>query len=166
MIRKFLRLNKLDLAVGLIICLCALGFLTARAGHAGVDSIIEGNGKVAIDVFFAGLKTEDLDIFKVGDKAAITIRNQPIQPPMTISKVQHNPKQTAFLSNDGKKVLTFADPTNPLANDYLITVIDDAEITKDGYVVRGNKIKVGNQVELEGFKYRFQGMVVDITPAH
>ncbi len=47
----------------------------------------------------------------------------------------------------------------------MVTVEETADRTKDGYVVSGNKIKIGNQVELEGFKYRTQGVVVDIREA-
>lgn len=162
--RSFSKLNQLDLALLAIICLCVTGFGLARAGHAGVDKMIEGTSKIGIDVYIAGLKTEDCNIFKVGDLSAITIRNQPVQPPMTISKVEHNPKQAAFLSPDGKKVLSFPDPTSPISHDFLVTVVDQADCTKDGYVVRGNKIKLGNLIELEGFKYRVQGVVVDIKP--
>jgi len=158
------RLNRLDFALLLVIGLCLTGFWLARAGHAGVDKVIEGKNKIGIDVYIAALKTEDLDIFKVGDKSSITISNQPVQPPMTISKVEHCPKQTAFLAPDGKKLICFDDPTNPISHDFLVTVVDEAERTSDGYVVRGNKIKLGNQIELEGFKYRVQGFVVDIKP--
>jgi len=158
------RLNGLDLALLLVICLALAGFFLARAGHAGVNKIIEGTAKVGIDVYITGLKTEDLNIFKVNDLASITIRNQPVQPPMTIVKVVHTPKAVSFLSPDGKKALAFADPANPIAYDFLVTVLDQAERTSDGYVVRGNKIKLGNQIELEGFKYRVQGVVVDIKP--
>jgi hypothetical protein len=44
----------------------------------------------------------------------------------------------------------------------VVTVDDEAEVTNDGYVLRGNKVKVGNQVELESFKYRVAGTVLDI----
>ncbi len=54
------------------------------------------------------------------------------------------------------------DPANEIAHDFYVTVSGDAEETKDGFVIRGNKIKIGNQVELEGHKYRIQGMVIDI----
>lgn len=158
------KLNRLDFALLVVVGLCIAGFLLARAGHAGVDKVIEGTDKICIDVYLSGLKTEDLDLFKVGDKSAITIRNQPVQPPMTVAKVEHSPKQAAFLSPDGKKLLSFDDPTNPLSHDFLVGVVDQAERTADGYVVRGNKIKLGNLVELEGFKYRVQGLVVDIKP--
>jgi len=116
-------------------------------------------------VFFTGVKTKDLDLFKVGDKTSMTIRNVPVQPPMTIVAVRHTPKQIAFLGQDGKKVVSFDDPTIPLANDFAVTVQDEADRTNDGFVVRGQKLKVGNQIELEGFKYRIVGVVTDITPA-
>jgi Domain of unknown function (DUF4330) len=155
-------INAFDFGLLVVLLLCAMGFLLARAGHAGVDKVIEGTGKIGIDVFITGLKTKDIDLFKVGDKSAVTIRNQPVQPPMTIAKVEHNQKLVSFLSVDGKKALALPDPANPIAYDFLVTVVDEADRTADGYVVHGNKIKLGNQIELEGFKYRVQGVVVDI----
>jgi hypothetical protein len=155
-------INAFDFGLMAVLLMCVTGFLLARAGHAGVDKIIEGTGKIGIDVYITGLKTKDIDLFKVGDKSAVTIRNQPVQPPMTIAKVEHNQKLAAFLSVDGKKALALPDPANPIAYDFLVTVVDEADRTPDGYVVHGNKIKLGNQIELEGFKYRVQGVVVDI----
>lgn len=160
--KLFGRLNVLDSCLLVIILLSALGFGMARAGHAGVDKVIKGVEQVAIDVYITGLKTEDIELFKVGDTASITIRNQPVKPPMQISAVKHWSKQVSFISPDGKKAVAFADPAQPLAHDFLVTVVDQAEVTDDGYVIRGNKIKIGNQVELESFKYRAQGVVVDI----
>jgi hypothetical protein len=158
-------LNPIDSAVVVMILLAGIGFGLAKAGHAGVDKVVQGVEKVAIDVSITGLKTKDVDIFKVGEPCSITIRNVPVQPPMKITAVQHTPKQVTFLSADGKKVLAFPDPANPIATDFLVTVQDEAERTADGYVIRGNKIKLGNQIELEGFKYRIQGVVADIRHA-
>jgi len=154
--------NFVDCAALALTMLCALGFLTARSGHAGVNKIIEGTHKVAIEVYISSLKTRDVDLFKVGEKSAITIRNQPVEPPMTIVAVKSLPKEIAFLSNDGKKTVVLPDAANPTARDFYVTLSDEADQTKDGYVIRGNKIKIGNQVELEGFKYRAQGVVVEI----
>lgn len=156
------RANFIDFSLVAIILAAGLGFGLQKAGHAGVNQVIQGTPKVAIDVYITGLKTKDLELFKVGAPSSITIRNQPVKPPMTITKVEHAPKQVAFLSPDGKKAVSFADPANPIAHDFTITVTDQAEETEDGYVVRGNKIKVGNQIELEAKKYRVQGVVVDI----
>ncbi len=83
------RLNAFDSAVIVLVVLCALGFGMARAGHAGVDKIIEGKSRIEFDVFLIGLKTLDPDLFKVGEVSAITIRNRPVEPPMKISKVEH-----------------------------------------------------------------------------
>ena len=162
MIEQKRRFNVVDLTAMVIVIAAVLGFGLARAGHAGVDKVIQGNPKIAIDVYITGLKTEDTNLFKVGDKAAITIRNQPVEPPTIITKVQHWPKQIAFLSSDGKKAVAFPDPTNAIAHDFLVTVTAQAECTKDGFVYRGNKVKLGNQIELEGFKYRVQGVIADV----
>jgi len=162
MMKQPRKINLFDCGLIVVILLSLMGFSLARASKAGVDQMIEGISKVAIDVYITGLKTRDLDLFKEGEKASITVRNVPLQPPMTITKVTHNPKQVAFLSPDGKKAIAFPDPANAIAHDFLVTVVDDAERTKDGFVVRGQKIKVGNPIELEGFKYRAQGVVVDV----
>lgn len=159
---SILSFNPIDSGIVILAVLSLLGYFTARCGHAGVNQVIEGSHKVAIEVYISGLKTHDTAIFKVGDKSAITIRNQPVEPPLTIVEVKSNPKEASFLSLDGKKAIAFADPANAIAHDFYITLTDVAEQTKDGYVIRGNKIKIGNQVELEGFKYRTQGVVIDI----
>jgi hypothetical protein len=162
---KSRHLNIFDYSLLVLVFLSVLGFGLAKAGHAGVNQEIKGTPRVQIQVFITGLKTKDLNLFKVGDKTSFTIRNVPVTPPMTVVKVEHQQKQVAFLSPDGKKAVAFADPANPLAQDFLVTVEDEALETADGYVIRGNKIKLGNQVELEAFKYRVQGVVVDINPA-
>ena len=161
-------LNSIDYSFIVLVMLCLCGYFTARSGHAGVNQVIEGTHKVAIEVFISGLKTHDIDIFKVGDKSAITIRNQPVEPPLTIINVKTNAKEASFLSLDGKKAIAVLDPANSIAHDFYVTLTDEAEQTKDGFVIRGNKIKIGNQVELEGFKYRAQGVVIDIKaiPIH
>lgn len=159
------RFNAFDFACLVVVVMCALFFLLAKAGHAGVNQAIHGTQKVDIDIYFAGVKTRDLGLFKVGEPAALTIRNQPVYPPMKIVSVAHQPRQVAFLSPEGKTALAVDDVSSPLMHDFEVTVTDTADVTNDGYVVRGNKLKVGNSVELEGFKYRLQGVVVDITPS-
>lgn len=161
---KFGRLNGFDFACLLLVILCAAGFVLAKAGHAGVDQTIRGTHQIDIDLYFVGVKTKDINLFKVGEPASLTIRNVPVDPPMKIIAVKEQPKQASFLSPDGKSAVSFADPSSPIAHDFEVTVRDTADITNNGYVVRGNKLKVGNQVELEGFKYRVQGVVSDINP--
>ena len=66
------------------------------------------------------------------------------------------------MSTEPETTRPLPDPAVPHAHDFIITVQDEADATKDGFVIRGNKVKIGNLVELEGFKYRAQGVVVDI----
>lgn len=162
---KLGRLNGFDFACLVLVLLCIAGFVLAKAGHAGVDQVITGTHKINIDLYFSGVKTKDKQMFKVGDNAALTIRNQPVYPPMKIVNVKEAQKQVSFLSPDGKSAVSFADPSVPLAHDFEVTVQDTADVTNDGYVVRGNKLKIGNQIELEGFKYRVTGVVTDINVA-
>ncbi|MBX9667510.1 MAG: DUF4330 domain-containing protein [Candidatus Obscuribacterales bacterium] len=157
------RVNGFDAAVVTTVIFCVLGFAMAKAGHAGVDNVIEGKVRVSIDVYLIGLKTLDPEIFKTGETSAITIRNRPVEPPMKISKVDHWQHKASFLAPDGKSAVAFPDPAVPVAHDYIVTVEENAERTADGYVVSGNKIKIGNQVDLEGFKYRASGVVVNVN---
>ena len=55
------------------------------------------------------------------------------------------------------------DLSSPFSYDFLVTVEDDAKITKDGAVVGGNKIKIGLPVTLEGVDYRLNGVVSNIS---
>lgn len=150
----------------LVVALASLaGFGLAKAGYAGVDQVIEGTQRVSIDVYLIGLKTADTDLFKKGEKSAVTIRNRPVEPPMTVTAVKHWPHKASYLKPDGSGAVAFPDPATPVAHDFIVTVEDEADRTKDGYVIRGNKVKIGNLIELEGFKYRAQGVVVDIGPS-
>jgi hypothetical protein len=161
--KSILRISFIDSAVLLVVLFCFIGNFTASRGHAGVNKVIEGTPRVNIEIYISGMKTRDLNLFQVGDKSSLTIRNQPVDPPLLITAVKSSPKEASFY--DGKKVIAAPDPANAIAHDFYVTVTCDAEETKDGYVIRGNKIKIGNQVELEGRKYRIQGMVVDLQEA-
>lgn len=159
------KINALDAVVVCTILASAVGFGLAKAGLAGTDKIItKGPGKVAISIYFSGVKTLNTDLFEVGSGTNVTIRNRPVTPAMTITKVDHWQHKASFLSSDGKSAIAFADPSIPIAHDYVVTVTDQAEGTDDGYVIRGNKVKIGNQVDLEGMNYRLTGVVVDISP--
>lgn len=157
------QLNPFDAGIVVVILLAIAGYGLAKAGHAGVDGMIDGKGPIEIDISFTGVKTLDTDLFKVGAPASLSIRNQPVQPPMHVTNVLHWAKQVSFLSPDGKRAVAMADPANPIANDFLVTVQEDhAERTSDGWIIRGAKIKVGNPVDLESAKYRISGVVADI----
>jgi hypothetical protein len=162
--KKYFKANLLDAAVMLLVVVSLAGFFLAHAGYAGVNQVLKGQTTVSLDLFLPNVRTTDQSLFKTGDKTALTVRNQPVYPPFTITAVKRTPRLIAFPSTGGKSLTSFTDPAQPYANDYLVTVSDQAEITNDGYVIHGNKIKVGNQIDIEGFKYRVSGTVLDIRP--
>jgi hypothetical protein len=162
--KQYLRANSLDTAVMLLVIVCLIGFLLAQKGYAGVNRVLKGQTVVSIDLFLPNVRSTDHELFTVGDKTALTVRNQPVYPPFTITAVKKTPRLIGFPAPGGKSLSSFVDPSQPYSNDYLVTVCDQAEITNDGYVIHGNKIKIGNQIEIEGFKYRVIGTVLDLRP--
>ena len=154
--------NLIDASLVLTILMSLLGFILARNSMAGVDKVVEGRPNVKISVLIVGLKSLDSNIFKVGDNTNLTIRNQPVEPALQIVDVKSMPRKVTFLAKDNITPIAIPDVANPYARDYLITLSQKAEMTKDGFVICGNKLKIGNQVDLEDFKYRVQGVVVDI----
>lgn len=157
------RINLLDFSLLVVLLVSAGGYFLAQKGYAGVDKVITGKAKINMQVFLSGFKTTNPDLFKAGDDVYMTIRNNPVDSPMTIVDVKHTPKQISFLSPDGKKAVSFTDPSQPLAHDFVVTIADEAERTKDGYVLKGNKVKIGSTVELEAFSYRVQGVLVGLS---
>lgn len=157
-------LNLLDFLLLLTIVFSTTGFILARAEKTPLNQIIKDKEEIAIellipDVFSTSPKET---FFKAGEKTAITIRNRPYTK-LSITKSESKPKMTVISSPNGA-FKTIEDPTKTNFKDYFVTISDTALKTDDGYVIGGNKIKIGNQIELEGFNYRLNGKVINIYP--
>lgn len=156
--RVFGRFNLIDLTVVLVAALFLLGVGLARSGHAGVNKQLRGEGTAEFDLFIRGGIT-DPAIFKVGDKTFITIRNQPYAA-LTIRQVKVTPRTITMPAPGG--VRAYPDPSEPYSKDVLLTLREKAQLTDDAIVLGGNKIKVGVPIDIEGFKYRLRGSIVDV----
>ncbi len=158
-----INLNFLDLLLIFTILFSITGYLLAKAEKTQLNKIIQGKGNIAIEVLIPDIFSENTDLFMVNDKSAITIRNRPYTK-LKIIKIESSPKQVIIpaLSSSSYKAIT--DPTKTNVKDYTVTLTDEALTTNDGYVIGGNKIKIGNQVELEGFNYRLNGRVINVYP--
>lgn len=159
-------LNLLDCLLLLTVAFSTTGFILARAEKIPLNQIIKGKEEIAIellipDVFSTSDSSKEV-FFKSGDKTAITIRNRPYTK-LSIIKSESKPKMTVIPSTNGT-FKTIEDPTKVNFKDYFVTISDTALKTDDGYVIGGNKIKIGNQIELEGFNYRLNGKVINIYP--
>ncbi len=162
MSNKAYKVNILDFVLIITLLFSLTGFKMAMAEKTGLNKIIEGKEKIAIELLVPDVYSENKDIFKVGENTAITIRNRPYTK-LPIIKVDSKSK---FLTLPDFMGLfkTIEDPARKNTKDYLITLSDTALVTNDGYVIGGNKIKIGNQIELEGMSYRLGGKVINVYP--
>ena len=106
--------------------------------------------------------TAEDEIFKKGDVSFITIRNVPYTK-LEIVDVKKEKMMEMFFNNDRPEVPYLIDNiAYPNRFQYKITLKDNAQVTADGAVIGGNKIKIGLPVDLEGFNYRMSGTVSDV----
>lgn len=155
------RINIVDFIIGGIILLGVLGIFLVQSGtHITSGQMVEGETDILITVQIPNLKTLDPQLFEPHKKTAITIRNQP-RGDVLIEQVSSNPVRITGVLPSGKPVLV-DDLAQTNGYDYLIQLKDHAKITKDGYVSEGVKVKVGLPIELEGFKYRVYGKIVNV----
>ena len=156
--KLFGRVNVLDLLLLMVVFVSALGVVLARTGNAGVNQVLKGEGVAEIDLFFRG-SIADPGMFKVGEKTFITIRNQP-HASLDIVGVKVTPKMVTMPDPAGVKA--YPDPSEPFGKDVVLTVREKAQFTTDAIIMGGQKIKVGVPIEVEGFKYRLRGSIVDV----
>jgi len=157
------KLRPLDIIIILIVLIALIvGAATFAGKRATSSKQIEASTKVDIEIYFRGVVvTSNNSPFETGDETFITIRNVPYTK-LKITNVNYDRKKVMMPTSTGDyKVVD--DVTSPFNYDFLVTVEDDAKITKDGAVVGGNKIKIGLPVTLEGVDYRLNGIVSNIS---
>ena len=157
------KLRPLDIIITVIILIALIvGVVTFLDKRATSSKQIEASTKVDIEVYFRGVVvTSNNSPFETGDETFITIRNVPYTK-LKITSVNYDRKKVMLpIGKNGYQVVD--DLTSPFNYDFLVTVEDDAKITKDGAVVGGNKIKIGLPVTFEGVDYRLNGIVSNIS---
>jgi hypothetical protein len=155
------RFNILDSVFAGAVTLGLLGIFLVQSGtHVTSGQMVEGESDIAVTVQIPNLKTLDSKLFEPGKMTAITIRNQP-RGEVKIESVDMHPVRMTLANAAGKPLLV-DDLSQANGYDYLITLRDHAKVTKEGYVAEGVKVKIGLPIELEGFKYRVYGKIVDV----
>ena len=148
------------IVVGLLL-VAFVGFMTAKNMRQTASKQIEATSNIEFDVFLRSVTmTSDECPVKEGDKTFISIRNVPYSD-LEIVSVKFAPKKTMVSTKKG--VVAVVDEGQDNMYDIVVRVKDVAQITKDGAVVGGNKIKMGLPITLEGKLYKFTGSVSDLT---
>lgn len=140
-----------------------VGFFTYKHFRQTASKQVERTAKIGFQVFLRGVTlTGGTTPMKVGDSTFISIRNVPYTD-LKIVDVKADTKKVVVPNSGGKSGFTLVDDYSQIfMYDIVVTVIDEAQITKDGPVVGGNKIKIGLPITLEGPTYKLNGTVSNI----
>ncbi len=157
--RLFGKVSILDVGAALVILLVLIGVLLPST--SGVAQLGANMKSVQVDVIARSIGIQSAaSLLKPGDKTSIVIRNQPHGDVM-IKAVQELTRSTIVPQPNGSvKVMPDPRPEANLSKDFLVTIEGTAQITKDGPVMGGNKVKIGNKIELEGFNYDFTDLPI------
>lgn len=147
----------------LIIAALGVGYFTYKHFRQTADKQIEKTSKIAFQVFLRGVTITGKDNpIKVGDTTFISIRNVPYTDLKVVNSVIDTKKVVMPNPGGNPPFILVQDFSQVFMYDIIVTVVDEAKITKDGAVVGGNKIKMGLPITLEGTNYKFNGTVSDI----
>lgn len=158
--RLFGKVNLLDIGAVLIILFVMAGIFLFP-GPSG--SLANSDANVEVDVLVLGLKSRDpKNLIKEGEKASFIIRNQP-SGEVKIKKVEFLPRTAAAPQADGS-LKAMPDPRSEeqFSVNMVVTLEGKGQMTDNGPVFGGTKIKIGTPVELDGSLYNFKPSVIDI----
>lgn len=149
--------------IAAVIAVLIIGVLVYFGKNKFSKSPVEATKKIAFQVMLKSVSlTDTRSPFQIGEESFITIRNVPYTK-LKIIDVAYQPKKMVLpLNNASQPYAVIDDYSQPNQYDFVISLIDEAKITKDGPVVGGNKIKIGLPIVLEGFNYRIGGTISNV----
>lgn len=160
------KLSWIDFVIlAVIIFGLGLGVLTYKKFRQTAGKQIVSTEQIVFQVFLRSvtLTTNGENPIKAGDTTFITIRNVPYSDVKVLESKMDNKKMVVPSS---KTPIVVDDYSQVGLYDIIVTLTDKAQITKDGAVVGGNKIKIGLPITLEGQAYKLNGIVSNIGLAN
>ncbi|OIP75139.1 MAG: pyruvate/2-oxoglutarate dehydrogenase complex,dihydrolipoamide dehydrogenase (E3) component [Oscillatoriales cyanobacterium CG2_30_44_21] len=163
--RLFGKFSILDIGAIATILIVLIGLLLVpgNSGSSIAQILTAENKTVQVLMNARGLSAVDpQDLIKVGDEVNIVIRNQP-RGKVKIAKVDIAVPKIVAAKADGTAVF-FDDPRAVATSqsDLAITLEATAQITNDGAVFAGEKVKVGTSIDIEGAKYIIRGSAMAV----
>ncbi len=163
--RLFGKISILDLGAVFVILLVLVGIFFYPGTSGSVAQVGVTTKPVEVDVLVIGLKgraAKTREMFKVGDKTNLIIRNQPYGQ-VTLRNVEFLPRIIPVVQPNGT-LKALPDPTAEIQfnNNLILTIEGKAQMTENGIVLGNSKVKVGTTVELEGKEYNFNGTVIEV----
>jgi hypothetical protein len=157
--KLFGMVNLLDALIVSAVIVGGVGLVAVKKGYSSVG-LVQKEGTAELTLMIKA-NIVDLGMFKKGEKTFVTIRNQPYDK-VEIADVQSKRSEIAVPTNDGKDFRITTDPTTPYASEVILKLRDKGELTEDGIIWGGQKLKVGVPIDVEGLRYRLRGSVLDV----
>ena len=159
-----IKFNIIDIVIVTIVGICLIGLLLTKLGIIKTSgNMIKKEQEIQFVVITRAYDVlGDEEIIKPGDETFITIRNVPYTKLEVVDVKTEKLKEMFFNYDRPEMPYLYENLAYPYKKQYIITLKDKAQITKDGAVIGGNKIKIGLPIDLEGFKYRISGTVSDV----
>lgn len=159
--RLFGKLNLLDLGAILVLLLVVVGIFFTPGNPTSLAQA--QTVPVEFEVIVRGLSVRNpRSLFQVGDNTSIVIRNQP-SGSVRITKIEDPGRQVLVPQPDGSVALKPSPGSEvPFTADFLLTLAGQGQITSDGPVLGGSKVKIGLPVRLEGKTYDFNGTIIEV----
>ncbi|MEB3246207.1 MAG: DUF4330 domain-containing protein [Vampirovibrionales bacterium] len=160
--------NMLDALTVVLLALVALILLLVQSGwHKTASKQVLGEAAVTYTIDMVAFRMQSPETtLKAGDTAHLYIRNQP-RGDIKISHVERRQRMVVAPVAAGSKAgyQLVPDPNLPNGYDVTLTLADKAQMTQEGVVANGVRIKTGMPVEIETPKVRASGVITDITVA-
>jgi len=156
--KLFGKVNIIDFSFAIILVAMLAGIGWVAKGNSPLNKVVKARGTAEVTIAIRGVRVLDPSIFKVGEKAFLTIRNQRYAPVEVVKTTMRERKIPLLNSKD--QIVALPDPTAPEIKDVDLVFKDQAEVTDEGVVMGGYHLKVGNTVELDAFGYRLNGSIM------
>ncbi len=155
------KVSIIDLGA-LLILLLAVAVVLFLPGQQATSVVQIGQVQpipVEVDMIARGISARTIDIFQIGSKANLIIRNQPYGQ-VTVRKVENVSRSVPLVFPDGQ-VQRIPDP-EAYRLDVVLTLAGTGQRTADGVVLGNNKVKIGVPLEIETETYLVRGTVMDV----
>jgi Domain of unknown function (DUF4330) len=162
------KISILDLGAAIVILLVVVGifFFPGTTGSVAQNQIAPATKPVEVEVIVRGLSVISprgfLEKLQQSGKTNVIIRNQPAGS-VNIKSVTPLPRKLVVPQPDGS-VKALDDPRQEefYSVNFRMILGGQAQLTPDGIVLGGSKIKIGSAVELEGKDYNFNASTIDV----
>ncbi|NJL83186.1 MAG: DUF4330 domain-containing protein [Chloroflexaceae bacterium] len=162
------KLSILDLGAACVILLVLAGIFLFPGTTGSIAQNVVGTDKqsIEVEILVRGLSVRDpealLQELQENNTVSIIIRNQPAGN-IKIGSVTQLPQTVTVPQPDGTvKALPDPRPEAVYSTDMLMIANGDGQITENGAVLGGQKVKIGSVIELDGADYNFRGSVIDV----